>query len=119
MNVFAEDAALVGLGGVSKTEKGSDGSRVVGAGALAVVADSKKEKSAFAHASTGISSDTTEGGGGVLGRAGFGSKVLDAKAEMSSSSVPLGSTKLTLLAVASFISGLSCAGGASTFTSSR
>jgi hypothetical protein len=96
VNVFAEDAALVGLGGVPNTENGSEESRVVAAGAFAVEADSKKEKSASAQASIG-SSRITEAEGGVLGLTGFDSKVLDANAEKLSSSVPcaVGSSALT------------------------
>lgn len=116
MKVFAEDATLEGLGGVSKTEKGSDGSRVACAGALDAGADSKKEKSASAHASTVDSFGIAENGGGVLGRAGSGSKVLDANAEKSSSCVSLDSAILTSLETTSFASGVSCAGDVSTWT---
>ena len=120
MNVFAEDAALVGLGGVSKTEKGSDGSRVAGADAFVAGADSKKEKSASAQASMVGSSRAIGAEGGVLGLAGSGSCVLDVNAEKSSSSASfvLGSSTFTSLIAISFVSSASRAGNTSAFTSS-
>ena len=119
MNVFAEDAALVGLGGVSKTEKGSDGSREAGADAFMAGADSKKEKSASAQASMVGSSRTMGAEGGVLGLAGSGSCVLDVNAEKSSSSVPFVpvSSTFTSWTAISLVSCASRAGNTSTFTS--
>lgn len=73
VNVFAEEAELVDLSRVSNTEKESTES-CLDCGACATVDDSKKEKSASAHASTsmadccGGSVVGCGGGGGVEGR---------------------------------------------------